>query len=111
MQSKGSGTFDFSTTPIPIFWNGGSSSFSIFGTGGSQVEIVSDPFSFTYDGTHDLVFDFFGTTASSNAFRGNNTVSGPSNAYKSGNDTSTVIASGYTNDATLKTVINKIEVA
>jgi hypothetical protein len=112
MQSKGSATFDFSTSPTQIFWNGGSASFSIFGTGGSQVEIVSDPFSFSYDGTHDLVFSFYGNpSASSNAFRGNNTVSGPSDAYKSGNDASTTVASGYTNDATLNTVINKIEVA
>lgn len=91
---KGSGTWDLSSK-TQIFWNGGSPSFDIIGN--SQTSITSDAFTFSYDGTHDLVFMFyFNASAPSNVVMGPVGGTARVGQKSGGDDTANLVASGYT---------------
>jgi hypothetical protein len=91
-NTRGSGTWDYSSAPVQVFWNGGSAGFSIT----APASITSDPFSIAYDGTHDLIIGADMGTGSN--FASHNSLAGTSIGFKSGADGSTTIASGYSTD-------------
>ena len=96
--------YDFSTTPVQIFWDAGSASATI----GNNVAKLSDECNLTFDGSIALLFSFYFSTMGNiypQTALTNRTSS--TEFYKSGDDATTVNASGYT--ATNAAFINKLE--
>lgn len=87
---KGAGTHDFASAPTQLFF-GGSASV----TAGTGASVTTDAATFAYDGTGDLVMSIY---VSSGAGVGFNSVTSSANSTavnKSGDDATTLVASGY----------------
>lgn len=89
----GAGTFDFDGTQVQVTFGGGSTGASV----GANTDIVSDPITFAYTGTVDLMaFYYFSGTTNLTFYPG---MSGGGNAQKNANDHGTTSASGYASSA------------
>lgn len=103
--APGADDYDFANTPIQITF-GGASSLTL-GAGTSQ---MSDPIPLSMNGSTNVVIAVaFGSGAT--VLASNTGASALMNGrYKSGNDASTVNASGYTNTANPAQLISRVEV-
>ena len=84
--------YDFASTPTEILWSGTSGV-----TLGAGANTESDFVTFTLDSTKDHIISFY---LSAGDIQYGGAVAGYSNYYKSGNDASTVNATGYTGPST-----------
>lgn len=95
---KGAGPFDFATAPVQIFWNGGNATV----TSTPNQVIMSDAVSLTRAGGEDIMISVFtasGNTAADSYTYGYSSTSAPYDAAsKAGDDSTTLVASGYTNN-------------
>lgn len=89
IQTKGTGGFDFSGTPIQVMF-GGSPGVAL----SAGQSVVSDEIALVLTGSDDVVISIY--TATTSAYRQSSSSTGTSISYKSGDDAATVIASGYT---------------
>jgi hypothetical protein len=104
---KGTGNHDFAGTPTQLLF-GGAASTSV-GISGS---IVSDEVAFDIDTADDLVLSFYIDGSPTSQFRRHSSTTGQENVYKTGNDATTLVASGYSTSANSQaTCVWLIEVA
>jgi hypothetical protein len=90
--TKGTGTYDFASAPTQVTFSGGSTGFTI----GANTTIKSDDISLAVGASDGVVIAvYISGPGSSDGFQ-RFTGSGMSSAYIVGNDTTTLVASGYT---------------
>lgn len=101
-KAASSGSYAFATTPQQVLFSGSSSV-----TPPTSSTVVSDEVSFSLDTSSDLVVSLY--ASGSGTVRAKTTLTGWATYYKSGNDASTVAATGYTSSSNDTIAISKIE--
>jgi hypothetical protein len=105
LQAASGDVYDFASTPVQILFGG--SPGGIISAG--NTDIVTDPVALALDGTKAIVVSAFFAAGSADLAR-KASLTGWIGAFKSGNDASTVNASGYTGTVFPAQLINRIQV-